>query len=252
MSGNLGYFLFSFIGLILVFAVLNLIILHLIKKNIKWPYIIISGTVYAFVVFGLSVLAGSGFDFGAAIQSVKEEAAIELSAVMEMSKAGGEEADKEQIKKMAEFFVIDLYPGRVLVQILFIVFLNYFVVRLFMMKNKKTESVFPDFHMWYAGEKVSWLLIAGLALFLAGDRLFDSRLLELVGANIMFVLGVFYFIIGFAITRFYLLKYRVNFFVQLIIYFVIVMWFMGIMLLTGILDTWFNFRKIEKGGSIWK
>ncbi len=253
MSGNLIYFFASFLVLITVFAVLNLIILFLIRKNTGWPYIILAGTGYALAVMAFVTLAGAGFDVSAAAESVKEEISIELSAVLGMSSA--EEVapgDKEQLKKMAEFIVVGLYPGRVLLQILFIVFLNYFVVRLFMIRREKEKSRFPEFHMWYLDEIFVRVFIAGLALFLAGDRLLDSRVMELAGANIMLVLGFFYLVTGFSIVSFYLKKYRVNFFIKIIIYFAIVMWLLGIILLTGVLDTWFNFRKIEKGGSIWK
>ena len=39
---------------------------------------------------------------------------------------------------------------------------------------------------------------------------------------------------------------------KIIIYAIIVLWFLGLIILVGVVDTWFNFRKIEKGGKAWK
>jgi len=250
MLNNAAYFFISFFFLILFFVVLNIIILFLIRKNVRWTMIVSAGIVYCiFALFAVLVVSNKGAEINLPAL-MKAEAQRSMDMVMEITeKRGLSPVEIEEVKKMAKFFIVDLYPAWTALQILFIVFLNYFVVRLFALKQYKKTGYFPVFHLWFLDEKVMWIFILSLAGVALGWKTPELRGIAM---NIGFVLGVVYGVCGFSVAGFYMKKFKAGVFMQGIIYIIMAFWLLPIMVLTGALDTWFNFRRIEKGGAVWR
>lgn len=88
-------------------------------------------------------------------------------------------------------------------------------------------------------------LIIGLLLFLGGDYVLGD-LGEVIGGNILYCLGVFYFFQGFGVFSDFITHLKIfGFFRSLMIILTVFMAF-RVLVVVGVFDLWLNFRKFFK------
>lgn len=91
-----------------------------------------------------------------------------------------------------------------------------------------------------------WPLIVGLVLAVGNVYGQLGPWAEVVGFNILLMLGIFYFFQGFGILSELLNKWRIfGFFRTMVIFFTVIMGYQ-VLALVGVLDTWVNFRRLIK------
>jgi uncharacterized protein YybS (DUF2232 family) len=239
--------------LAIMFGVLDLLILFMIRKNVKWTMIITAGTAYLAVIFFAfyMMMRSAGTDI---IASMMSDFRASLDASLKTALGSGASAETvENTRKQAEYLVIRTMPAWWFITALFMVFLNYMVTRLFAAKRYGINSAIPPFEMWYMGEPAMWIFLAAISVlvftkFIPQPWVFDA------GLNVAFVMANVYFLIGLSVISFLFKKYKLPPILQFMIILMVVFWiFLSIIIiLAGIFDTWFNFRKIEKGGAIWR
>lgn len=247
-------FVLTFAVLAIFFGLLDFMFLQLIKKNVKWPIIITAGIMYfAVIFFGFYMLTkqASGQDMTSYI-SAELTNSLDI-IVAQQKKIGVSESDIQELRKNYDLFVIKTFPAWSFISVLFMVFLNYLVVRLFAFRKYGIKNEIKSFELWYLNEGVIWVLIAVVIVMLFKSSL-PAEWMYNAALNIVFVLLNIYFFIGMGILSFILKKYKTPQFLQIIAYMAVIffMQLTFVIVLAGVLDTWFNFRQIEKGGSIWK
>jgi uncharacterized protein YybS (DUF2232 family) len=254
MPENIWDFIMSFAVLLIFFGVLDLIIVQLIRKNTKWYLIITAGVIYfAVIFFGFFFLSKQSSG-----QNVTQYVVAELNnnldvIVAQQKKSGLSEQEIQSLRTNYDLFVIQTFPAWAFISTLFLVFLNYLVVRLFVFRKYGIRSELKSFELWYLNERVIWLIIVGLAVILLKQYIPQPWIYS-AALNIVFVLSNIYFFIGMGILSFMLKKYKLPFLLRVLAYMGVIffMYLTVLVVLAGVLDTWFNFRKIEKGGKLWK
>jgi len=189
------------------------------------------------------------------IEFVYSELNRNLDEILIMEEKSG--VPKQRIfflRNLFENFIIKTVPSWIICAEFFLIFLNYFVVRIYMTKKYNIDDGMKPFTLWKIDERAIWMLIICLSVFIL-DKIIHNNLIFTIGLNGAFIMANIYFLAGLSIAAFFLAKYSVPLFLQFFIYVLILMWsgLSLIIILTGILDTWFNFRRIENRGDLsWK
>lgn len=252
MPFQLGYFILNFIILIMVFLSLDFLIFLLIKQKIRWINIIIFSTSYLIVLFLFFLFYIKKLTLNNFFNYISVELTENLNKVLQSETTKGLSVPEiENIKIFFDFFIIKMIFAYMFLFILVIVFLNYFVVRLFVINRFKIINEVPKFTIWYLDEKVIWFLIIALAMFIS-NRFLNNEIIYTAAINMIFILGNLYFLIGLSLIFFFMEKYKIPIFMQVFFVFIVFFWnhLSFIIMLIGILDTWINFRKIQKGGNM--
>ena len=92
-----------------------------------------------------------------------------------------------------------------------------------------------------------WFLIAGMVCYLMGDYVHGD--LRVVGGNLLFCMGVFYFFQGFGILIDFLIYAKINGIWRTMFIITAVVIGMRFIVLLGVFDMWFNFRRFFKKDS---
>jgi len=95
---------------------------------------------------------------------------------------------------------------------------------------------------WYS----IWLIIAGLAMTLAGEE-FTLELLGMAGKNILFVSAFIFFILGLSVSVYYLQAWRVAKAVKIIVAALVILYLPFAVLAVGVLDPVVNLRRLPAG-----
>ncbi len=252
MPFQIDYFILNFIIFITIFLSLDVLIFFMIKKKIKWINIIISSVIYLLILFVLFVFFIKKTTLHNFFNYLNVELTGSLNNFLQSEIAKGlSKEEVENLRLFFEFFIIKMIFAYIFLFVLVVVFLNYLVVRLFMINKYKIINEIPQFKMWYLDEKVIWILILAL-LFIILKKYLNNEVIFSITLNIIFVLANLYFLIGLSLVFFFMEKYKIPFFMQVLSVIIIISWnhLSFIIMLTGILDTWLNFRKIQKGGNL--
>jgi uncharacterized protein YybS (DUF2232 family) len=251
---NLIYFFISFSIMGLFFAGLGFLYLFLLRKNKKWIFVITAGFVYCAAV----LIAFYAFAKNTAGQDIIQYSSDQMQKSLDKSlddlkQKGLSPQEVQSAKWQAETFIIRPYAAWVVISVAFVVFLVYFVVRLYALNKYGVQDGMPPFEMWHAGEWVMWCLLA-IMFTLIFKGMIKNVLAQNLAYNGAFLLANVYFVAGLAVTSFLFVKFKVPGLARIMFYVMLVIWpyLSAIMILTGVLDTWFNFRRIDKGGAIWK
>lgn len=108
---------------------------------------------------------------------------------------------------------------------------------------------------WKAPEAFSYLLVIALFLFVLefAPRTFPTfphlGFVPRIGANVAIALCSVYFLQGIAVVAYYLNKVKMRFLAVFFLVFIILQ-FHFVVLIAGILDNWWNLRRLERGGRI--
>ena len=93
-----------------------------------------------------------------------------------------------------------------------------------------------------------WLLMVGMVCYLLGDYI--GVFFKVIGGNLLYCMGVFYFFQGFGILVDFLIYAKVAGILRTIFIITAVVMGLRIIVLLGVFDMWFNFRRFfKKDGS---
>lgn len=242
MLGKIIVVLFSFVSLLFLFFLIDAVMFFMMRAKAKWTAVIAAGTIY-FVLFfaGMSLLEAKG--------SMKTAADLFKSRIeqttVEMTKNGATPEEAAMIAKVAGY-IMPLVPGMLVCVAIFMAFINCYFVETIYIRFFGGSPVLPPFQIWTAGEAFVWVLNACVAAallknFIKIDAVFYAAV------NIILVMLFVYFLQGLSVVSFYFTKYNVPVLLQAVLFiFILVPYLKEIILLTGLLDTWFNFRKLNK------
>ncbi|MBW1649488.1 MAG: DUF2232 domain-containing protein [Deltaproteobacteria bacterium] len=148
--------------------------------------------------------------------------------------------------KRLEFLIVRIIPGFILSGALLIS-----VITVLIAKGSFEKSIgFPNFgnpNCWRAEDKFVWYFIISAVLMLLpiGDW-------KLIGVNGFIVLFNVYFFQGWSIISYYFEKKKINTGVKLLLFAAVILikYLLFALIVAGLFDTWFNFRRIENKAPI--
>ncbi len=224
--------------------------LFLLKKKLKWHIIILAGLAYV-AIAGFALFSGQkNSETGGAVQEMKKSFAAGLE---EAAQRGASPDYIAAAASAFDNFVIRPLAAWLIISAVFIVFLVYLVVRLYALNRYGISDGMPHFELFKPPEAVMWTFIFSMAV-LAAEKFIPLKEPVEIAYNAMFVLAAVYFTAGLSVASFLFIKYKVPQPVRFFFYLCLVLWsFLGIIVMfTGMLDTWFDFRKLGRGGVAWK
>ncbi len=252
MPFQMDYFILNFFVFISIFLLLDFLIFFMIKQKVNWVNIIISSVVYFVILFIIFIFLIKKVTLHNFFGYISSELTVNFKNFLQGEKIKELSAEEiENLKLFFDFFIVKMILAYIFVFFLLVSFLNYYVMRLFMITKYKIINEMPKFRTWYLNEKVVWVLIFTL-LLIALKNFLNNDIIYTFAINIMFVLANLYFLIGLSLTFFFMEKYKIPFWGRFFFVFIIILWshLSFIIMLTGVLDTWFNLRKIQKGGNM--
>ncbi|HDT14853.1 MAG TPA: DUF2232 domain-containing protein [Firmicutes bacterium] len=254
MLEALIYFAASFLVMLLFFGMTGFFMFFLIKKEVKWVGVILAGSICMTVIFAAFFTGVQKSTEHNMYEVMRADFEKSTQEVLERAEKGGaDRAEIEAMRKGLETFFLKALPAWFITGIVFMVFLVYFVVRLIAVKTLKIENKMPSFSCWYISEEVMWLLLASMGVLAAGRHI-ETGIMGIAALNIVFFAANLYFLAGLSVVVFFMEKRKTPKFIRFMFFLLAVFWTVvsAAVILAGIFDTWFNFRKIRKGGSIWK
>lgn len=166
---------------------------------------------------------------------------------MESLKQQGVSAEeiKSSIQRAANLFVM-LLPSIVGFFALGTAFFNFLAARWALNRAGDSLTDFPSFTQWWVPWYMSWGIILGLGLALLGDYV-DIRTIFVVGVNLLCLQLPVALVIGFSVSAFLIRKIpskaiKIVIFIAGFFYLPLTI---TVMLLVGVFDPLFDFRKIH-------
>lgn len=160
---------------------------------------------------------------------------------------GPESAERRLLEegfKMAVPTVVRLLPGAGISSALVLCWLNLLIFSRFWRALGHAAPPWGEWSQWKAPERLVWGVIgAGVLLILPLDRVFT-----LAALNVMMILGTIYLFQGLSICAYYFQRWRLPLFFRGILYGIFFLQqfaTLGVMLL-GLFDLWFDFRRLSR------
>lgn len=112
-----------------------------------------------------------------------------------------------------------------------------------LLRKNLGKAAWPSFRYWQLPEKVIWLVIVAAIVALLPVKPFS-----IVGINCLILIGMVYCFQGLAILVFLMNKWNVPLLLRSFFYVIVIFRSVGtvILLVFGIADIWFDFRKLKK------
>lgn len=136
-------------------------------------------------------------------------------------------------------------PVALLSSAIFITFINYWLARLILLRLGVRLPWFRPFQQWRFPWYLAWGYILGRGLLLLTPQTRPSTLLA-IGLNLEIFFNYVFLLQGLAIIWFFFDKHNVPKLVRwLAVFFALNPLFSTLIVWGGVLDTWFNFRKLD-------
>lgn len=156
--------------------------------------------------------------------------------------------DKEKIdllnsslNDLASWFLY-LFPGIYISGLIFMIFLNYLLVRFILIKLEKEGYHFKSLTVWMVSDHLVWgFIISGIFLVLPNWEI------KILGGNLFIIFTLLYFFQGLALVANYFKKRGVKTIWQFFSYIMLLIWpLLGLVVaLAGLFDIWVDFRKVR-------
>jgi hypothetical protein len=164
--------------------------------------------------------------------------------------AGLEEEDLAFLRASAPLVVskfLQVLPSLWIDLTLAVLSLNVLFLRRWL-SGERPFSNWPVFGMWRLNETWIWTPIAGGAIYFLNVYLIGSAALGIAAMNVLIVLAAVYLFQGLAVASFFF-RARLSPMLRLIGYVLFFLFFqvgMVVVILLGLSDFWFDFRKLKK------
>jgi len=125
--------------------------------------------------------------------------------------------------------------------ILIITWITMVLGNMLVLKNSGYPC-WPKYQMWALPDRLIWILIAAAAF-----ALLPLGLVRQVGINLLILLSIIYSFQGLAVAVFFMTKWNIPLLLRSFFYVMLIFQSFGtvLLLITGIADIWFDFRKIR-------
>jgi hypothetical protein len=244
-----GNFFFG-ITFFLQFGLLGLVLGEMLRKDFTYSKILIVGAGFSLLAITLSLftlfLSGNLPFFN---QATFEKITNSTVKQFESFYFRSGEIDAIQLKGLEErirSLILFLVPSFLAFSALLGVSLNYWIARAVLVRLGYPLPKVMPFSYWRVPETLVWGLIGGALLLLL---LHSYRFLLIVGINLTYFFSFIYLIQGVAIVSYLTRRLRFPWYFKLLgllfLGFQFSFVFLAIIIL-GIFDTWFDFRKIKQ------
>ena len=211
-------------------------------KEMEAPKTVIVMTL-AILAMSLVVMgAASGWRFHDVYMKMVSSMTSEYDKAVELYKknAGNQlPVQLDEIISQVKQTLVSYFPGIVCSFFVFLGLSNTLVFVKMNQARQSTHNLSPEFHQWRMPWPLVWLFI--LFGFMA---LLPTTPWNLAGKNGVLVVSVFYLIQGFSIMQFFFKVMQTPVYVRYLVYALIGIQWYGLLLvvLTGLMDNWFDFR----------
>jgi len=238
--------------LVLQFGGLGLIYGYLFKVKVSSGNALFSGALVASastaLALGLSFLIMGG-TFANLETTSRETAhamieAYRQAGVLE-NMTQGEMTPEELADAMVRMMMV-LLPGALVIGGVISAFINFMLSKAVVKRLGLYSPYLPPFRRWQLPWYMVWGFIVGLGLWLLGDYL-AVRWLVVAGQNTLYVFLPILFIIGLAVATFFFYRWTWPAFFKVMVLMLAVLYFpiaVMTLIMIGLLDTLFNYRKI--------
>jgi uncharacterized protein YybS (DUF2232 family) len=228
------------------FGVLNTFLLLVLKKESEFIKIVFRSSLFTyiaifFVLGSLAVLYK--INVHEVIVGFIDSQISELTGLYEKIDLTTDQVEQISViyNDIAKLFK-RIYPAFIFVGFEVIVTLNLYVInRLFLKKEQKIDT--QRLLKWTPEENLVWgLIVFGFLYFI------KNSYTSFVAINGLVIFLAIYFFSGFCIVNYFLKTKKISIFIQGLIYFIIVLMneIKFILIMLGVFDIWFDFRKIKK------
>ena len=182
---------------------------------------------------------------GQVVHFVEQDLRDVITTAMKQFSSGGSANVEEMQKALLDMVspLVRMMPGILVSCTLLISWVNMLVCRRYAGGAAAGAVEREKLSLWKSPEHLVWLVIAGGVMLLV-----PSSGLNLLGINLMLVMGTVYFFQGLAIVAFFFERWKAPLFVKGFVYAVLFLEriaSMGVAAL-GLFDVWFDFRKHNK------
>lgn len=224
-----------------------------IKNDLNPSKVLIIGTIavaLALVLMGFLLYWLQGINI-IAEQAKMADKVIEVQKTLYIQSGISKAEAQRQLKPMKEVFAFAswLLPGGIMVFSLWVSALAEILSSTILRRLRLKFLEFPPFKIWQLPWWFAWGFIFGLAGALFYQQLRGlSQVILIISMNLLFIFTVLFLIQGLSITAFFLDKYRATIGVKILVFTLAVFLQLILQGLTwlGLLDTWFNFRKLPQ------
>lgn len=149
---------------------------------------------------------------------------------------------EEAFKIVSQFFITAL-PAILIASAILVAFINYFIAGKLLGRLGYVAPPLPVFSRWRAPWIMSWGYIGAVLALLAGQ---SSPVWKQIGINLLFVFSFWYMLQGLANISFYLQRTSLPRPVRGLMMGGAIFLMGNFLSIAGLLDTWLDFRKLEK------
>lgn len=250
---------FAYYGVILIFSSILAVSIASIVTNGEHPVkgllkrgFLIFGCLFALVVLAELVSSTPLVD---QIEAYVNKGIAEFKThptYKEITQAGGEKAALiEQALNNPKEALTEFYRwvfSAVFVGVFFVLWLTLFMLLRNGVVWKQVHNYqygLKDLVKFKVPEFFVYIIVFGLALFLGGEY-FGGKTLEVIGGNILYCLGVFYFFQGMGLYLDFLSFVKITGILRNVLTIMTIFFAFRIVAIAGLFDLWVNFRKYFK------
>ena len=222
-----------------------------VKKNISFAQSVMVGTAFIFLsLILLGLLTFQTRKINIVDQQIKGLKKDIASFRQDYTDNGfSEEQVAEQFKAINESLKIfpRIVPAAIIMFSLWVSFLYLSLAGLVLRNLGEGTIVFPSFRLWQFPWYFAWGYIIGLIGTLFSSYLgIYQGIGRVVGMNFLVVFNLLFLVQGFAIVYFFLDKFKINNYLRVLGFVLLLIIPLASPLVTwfGLLDVWYNFRKI--------
>lgn len=236
------------------FGSLGIVLGYFLKQEGSWQQVFFkTAAVYLLISLLVFVLP---YSMGTNTGNISAELSSNINNLIALwEKEGLIEALPQQVGSVEEIklametavnWVIRLLPSLLMISALGATFFNFLIARWTLNKRDYPVPDFPPFRGWWVPWYTSWGAVIGLGLALLGDYLSNNSIFT-VGLNLIVLHLPLALFIGLSVSAFLFTKIRSLLFQAFIIFtaFFYLPITVGLILLAGVFDPLFDFRKIH-------
>ena len=237
---------------IVQFGALGVVFSYYFSKKAEFAKIMTVGTIVVAVstvisfLLNLLIMGLSISDMAATFEEVKENTLIMYENMGLLGRLQEQGVNVEEAMANTLTLIVRLIPASMVIVGMSVAFVSYFITRKTLQKLNLEVSELPMFSHWQIPWYFVWGAIIGLA-FLIYSNFANWELGETIGMNIIYMFSPIFLIQGLSVFVFYYRKMEIHILLKVLLLAIIVMVFpyaIMLLLVIGLLDPLFNYRKL--------
>jgi len=239
------------LALVLGFGLLGIVLGEAIRRDLSVGKIIGIGAVASLfskvLLFGVGSLILGVNSFTENFTMIQKSMDQVLTMYTQMG------MDKNQLATMRESLhnVVELmkiiFPALLVVASILDTFLNYLISQLILKRLGYPAKKVPPFAEWRLPMWVAGGFVIGIIFLIVGQH-YKIEGLTTIGLNLQYFSSMLFLIQGFSVASYYLRKFKVVGLVKWLIFIMLFItpFLVGILVWVGLLDIFFNYRRLQK------